>query len=110
MATRNVSQMPRKIADPVEVDSKHYKVEFENDKVRVLRVKYGPGEKSPMHGHPDTVAVFLTPHYSKHQFSSGEKREMRGDAGSTMWLDACEHLPENGNNEVMELVLVELKR
>jgi hypothetical protein len=34
--------------DPVKVDSKHYSVEFENDKVRVLRIKYGPGEKSVM--------------------------------------------------------------
>jgi hypothetical protein len=33
-------------ADPVEVDAKHYKVEFENDRVRVFRVSYGPGERS----------------------------------------------------------------
>ena len=45
--------------DPVRVDPKHYKVEVENDQVRVLRIKYGPHEKSVMHGHPSTVAVFL---------------------------------------------------
>jgi hypothetical protein len=33
-------------ADPVKVDSKHYTVEVENEKVRVLRIKYGPHEKS----------------------------------------------------------------
>ncbi len=38
--------------DPVKVDAKHYKVEFENDQVRVLRITYGPGEKSVMHEHP----------------------------------------------------------
>jgi hypothetical protein len=47
-------------ADPVKVDPKHYKVDFENDKVRVLRITYGPGEKSMMHYHPDGVAVYLT--------------------------------------------------
>jgi hypothetical protein len=26
------------------VDSKHYSVEFENEKVRILRIKYGPHE------------------------------------------------------------------
>ena len=31
--------------DPVAVDTKHYKVEFENEHVRVLRVHYGPHEK-----------------------------------------------------------------
>src|SRR5437588_5303128 len=30
--------------DPVRVDPKHYKVEFENDQVRVLRARYGPDE------------------------------------------------------------------
>ena len=47
-------------ADPVTVDAKHYAVEAENDRVRVLRVKYGPREKSVMHAHPSVVAVFLT--------------------------------------------------
>ncbi|MFC2094014.1 hypothetical protein ACFLSH_00155 [Bacteroidota bacterium] len=32
--------------DAAKVDPKHYKVEFENDDVRVLRITYGPGEKS----------------------------------------------------------------
>src|ERR1035438_4135139 len=30
-------------ADPVKVDAKHYKVEFENESVRVLRISYAPG-------------------------------------------------------------------
>src|ERR1039458_7259585 len=47
-------------ADPVKVDAKHYKVELENESVRVLRITYGPGEKSVMHYHPNSVAVFLT--------------------------------------------------
>ena len=46
--------------DPTIVDSAHYKVEFENEQVRVVRIIYGPGEKSVMHEHPDGVRVFLT--------------------------------------------------
>jgi hypothetical protein len=30
------------VDDPLQVDPKHYAIEFENDRVRVLRVKYGP--------------------------------------------------------------------
>ncbi len=30
--------------DAVKVDPKHYTVEFENDQVRVLRIRYGPHE------------------------------------------------------------------
>ena len=43
--------------DPTIVDSAHYKVEFENEQVRVVRITYGPGEKSVMHEHPDGVLV-----------------------------------------------------
>jgi hypothetical protein len=36
-----MSTAPKPVsADPVHVDSKHYTVEAENDRVRVLRVKY----------------------------------------------------------------------
>ena len=38
--------------DPVKVDPKHYKLDFENSQVRVLRITYGPHEKSVMHEHP----------------------------------------------------------
>jgi hypothetical protein len=31
--------------DPIVVDAKHYKVTFENDQVRVLKITYGPKEK-----------------------------------------------------------------
>src|SRR5206468_505661 len=46
--------------DPVKVDPKHYRVEFENAQVRVLHIQYGPHEKSVMHHHPAGVAVFLS--------------------------------------------------
>ena len=31
--------------DPTVVDAAHYKVELENERMRVIRIKYGPGEK-----------------------------------------------------------------
>ena len=46
--------------DAVKVDPQHYTVVSENDQVRILKVHYGPHEKSVMHSHPATVAVFLT--------------------------------------------------
>ncbi len=47
--------------DPVKVDPKHYKVEFENDQVRVLRVQIGAKETAPMHEHVlSRVVAYLT--------------------------------------------------
>ncbi len=96
-------------ADPVQVDPKHYKVEFENDKVRVLRVHYGPGEKSVMHGHPNAVAVFLADGKAGLTFSNGKSAAIDMKAGQAMWFDAVEHLPENALDIPMDHVFIEIK-
>jgi quercetin dioxygenase-like cupin family protein len=95
--------------DAAKVDPKHYKVEFENDKVRVLRITYGPGEKSVMHGHPDAVAVFLTDFNGKFTLPDGKSNEMTGKAGQAVWTPSGKHLPENTGANPFELILVELK-
>jgi len=61
-------------ADPVKVDPKHYKVEFENDKVRVLHVSYGAGETSVMHYDPDAVIVSLTGDKTRMTTPDGKSR------------------------------------
>jgi quercetin dioxygenase-like cupin family protein len=97
-------------ADPVAVDPKHYKVDMENDQVRVLRISYGPHEKSVMHGHPDALAVCLTDLHARFALPNGKTEERRARAGETMWTPAEEHLPENLSATRMELILVELKK
>ena len=62
-----------KAQDPVKLDAKHYKVEAQNKKVRVLRVTYGPGEKSVMHGHPVSVGVVLTEGRAQESARSGSE-------------------------------------
>src|SRR5260370_11047154 len=60
--------------DPVKVDPKHYKVIINNAQVRVLRAKYGPHEKSVMHEHPASVAVFVTDGHTKFTLPDGTRR------------------------------------
>ena len=95
--------------DAAKVDSTHYKVEFENDQVRVLRISYGPGEKSVMHEHPEGVAVFLTDQHVKFTFPDGKTQEVTGKARQTIWLPAGKHLPENLTDKSFELIFVEMK-
>jgi quercetin dioxygenase-like cupin family protein len=97
------------VQDPVKVDPKHYKVELENDRVRVLRVTYGPREKSVMHSHPDGIAVFLTDQHSRFTPPDGKSEENRFIPGQTMWFPAGSHLPENLADQPLEVILVELK-
>jgi len=95
--------------DAVKVDPKHYKVEFENDQVRVLRITYGPGEKSVMHEHPDAFAIFLTDIDGKFTFADGTTQDNNLKAGMTLWTPAGKHLPENVGDKPFELILVEMK-
>jgi quercetin dioxygenase-like cupin family protein len=100
---------PAMAQDPVKVDAKHYKVEFENEQVRVLRITYGPHEKSVMHAHPANVAVFLTDGTTK--FTLPDGKTIPGDvkAGMVRWDGGGKHLPENVGDKPFELILVELK-
>src|SRR5262249_7720930 len=48
------------LKDAVTADSRHYSVEFENDIVRVLRVRLGAGESAPAHTHTAYCAIELS--------------------------------------------------
>jgi quercetin dioxygenase-like cupin family protein len=95
--------------DPVKVDSQHYKVEFENSSVRVLRIKYGPHEKSVMHYHPNSVAIPQTNGRVKFTLPGGKTEERELVAGQAMWTLAGRHNPENMTDGDMEVILIELK-
>jgi quercetin dioxygenase-like cupin family protein len=95
--------------DPAKVDAKHYTVAFENDQVRVLKAHYGPGEKSVMHSHPNSVAVFVTDTNGKFTFPDGKTQDFSKKAGDVMSNDATVHLPENTGDKAFDVVVVELK-
>ena len=96
--------------DPVAVAPGQYKVEFEDEAVRVLRVVYAPGEKSAMHEHPDSVAVYLTGGHIRITLPDGRVGEPRVPPGATMRHAAGGHVIENIGDAPFELVLVELKK
>jgi quercetin dioxygenase-like cupin family protein len=95
--------------DAAKVDPKHYKVEFENDKVRVLRITYAPGEKGMMHSHPEGMVVFLSDSKGKFTFPDGktEKREVK--KGFFGWVPATTHQGENVGDKPFELLQIEMK-
>lgn len=95
--------------DAVKVDPKHYKVEFENDQIRVLRITYGPGEKSVMHSHPEGVAVFLTDGDGKFTFQDGKTQDQKFKAGTVIWSPESQHQPENAGKESFEIIQIEMK-
>jgi quercetin dioxygenase-like cupin family protein len=95
--------------DAVKVDPTHYKVETENAQVRVLRVHYGPHEKSVMHSHPASVAVFLSDGAVRFTDPNGKTQDSVVKKGQVMYTPAQTHNPENTGNAPFEVIVIELK-
>lgn len=95
--------------DPVKVDPDHYKVVLNNAHVRVLRVHYGPHEKSVMHWHPNSVAIPQSNGRVSFHLPGGKHVESDMTAGQAIWSPAGRHNPENLSDSDMDVILVELK-
>jgi hypothetical protein len=105
MAQRGTPTVP----DAVSADPSHYAVSFENELVRVLRVRYGPGEKSVMHRHPANCAIFLTDQTFNFTMTDGTTEPASVRAGQLGCGDANIHLPENTRPDAAEFIMVEFK-
>jgi hypothetical protein len=88
---------PTSTLDPVTVDGRHYKIELENEHVRVLRVHYEPREKGQTHEHIlNRVVVYLND-------QPGAKADDVRIAG------AATHAEENASDQPADRIAVELK-
>ena len=95
--------------DPVKLDPKYHLVDFENDRVRVLRTILEPHIKSPMHEHPAYVVVYLTELHTTMKMADGREVDNPRKPGEIAWRDALKHQTENiGDHTAME-IQVELK-
>ncbi len=95
--------------DAVSVVPDLYKVLFENDRMRVLETRYGPGVTSAMHSHPDLVAVAVTPAKAKLTLADGQAVDMEFKVGEPVFVEAQEHTVENTGTSEFRVILVELK-
>ena len=83
--------------DPATADPEHYRVVFENDQVRVLRIHYGAHEKGQTHEHfLNRVVLYLND-------QPGAKADDVRMAG------AAKHAEENASEQPADRVAVELK-
>jgi hypothetical protein len=95
----------QKLQDAVTADSKHYSVEFENDIVRVLRVRLGAGDTTPAHTHSAYCAIELTDSSLK----EGNGPTTESKAGQVFCGDATSHAPHNVGKALAESIVVEFK-
>ncbi len=95
--------------DPVKLDAKHHLVDFENDRVRVLRTILPPHVKSPMHEHPHYVVVYLTELHTTMKLGDGRVVDNPRHPGDVVWRDALKHQTEQMGGKTAMEIQVEIK-
>src|SRR5579871_2748047 len=95
--------------DPTKVEPKHYKLAFENDRVRVISVTYGPHEKSVLHDHPGGAGVSITEAHLRFTDENGKVREVYSKAGEARWYPPFKHRVENLGDTTYQGIYVEVK-
>jgi quercetin dioxygenase-like cupin family protein len=94
--------------DPTTTNAGHYRVLFENERVRVLEYTDRPGERTTLHEHPDSVMVTLSS-FRRRLHRGDEQRDVELPSGTATWLPAQQHLGENIGDTPTHTVFVELK-
>jgi hypothetical protein len=96
--------------DPVKVDPKHYHIEFENDQVRVLRVRIPPHQSTPVHTHVlNRVIVYLSDQDIQVTTTDGKADRLHHNKGEVSWGGPATHKEENMSDHLFEVIAVEIK-
>ncbi len=95
--------------DPTKVAPTHYKLQFENERVQVVSVHYGPHEKSVMHDHPGGVSVSVTGGHLRFTDQNGKVTEVYAKAGEARWFPPFKHKVENLGDEPYNGVYIGIK-
>ena len=92
--------------DPTKVEPK---LDFENDRVQVVSVHYGPHEKSVMHEHPGGVVVVVTGGHLRFTDEKGKTQDVFAKAGEARWFAPFKHEVENVGDTPYNAVYVGVK-
>ena len=100
-----------RIPDALKAAPNAYKLLMENERVRVLDIRLKPGEKAPMHNHPnDHVIYVINGGKVRLTSSDGKKNEFDLKPGQTIWMEAGSHEAENIGSTVGHNLAIELKK
>lgn len=84
-------------------------VEFENERVRILRVKHAGRERHPQTSRHDRVIIYLNDG-SVARTEGGKREEIRRKAGEVVWKNRSQHDIENLKDTNHEVIIIELKQ
>ncbi len=81
----------------------------ENDRIRVLEYKAGPGETTELHSHPDHVAITTSAGNFRFTTPDGDSMNVELEARQALFLEAGDHRTENIGDAEATGFIVKLK-
>jgi quercetin dioxygenase-like cupin family protein len=96
--------------DPPKIDKQDYHVEFENNQVRVVRVKMAAHRQVPEHEHQlNRVVVYLSDQDGTTTTPDGQTTKAQHKPSEVSWGGPVKHREENLMDKPFEAIVVELK-
>jgi len=100
-------ELPR---DIVRVAPTHVRVDFENDRTRVLRLTLAAGEAIPTHDDRAGVLVCLTSCHIRFTMPDGAAQDLELNSGETRWLPEARRTVRSTAALPFEMLYIETKR
>jgi hypothetical protein len=95
--------------DALAADPKHYKLEFENDRMRVLRLTLKADEVAPVHDDHDALFVCIKECHIRLVVPGGRSQDIHMQAGESRWIYADTRSEKNLSTQPLELLVIEPK-
>lgn len=96
--------------DALTADPKHYKLELENDRMRVLRLKLKADEAVPVHDDREALLVCVVKDcHVRLARPGGRSQDMHMQAGESRWIYADTRSEKNLSSEPLEMLVIEPK-
>ena len=100
---------PDAFRDALAVDPKHYRLDLENDRVRVLRLSLQGDEAVPVHDDRAGLLVCVNECHLRFTRPDGRVQDIHLQAGETRWVSEETRSAKNLSPALMEMLYIEMK-
>ena len=95
--------------DPVVVDPQHFKVDLQNERVRVVHLSMRGFDGTRMHEEPEVLAVCIKDCHLRLTRPDGKIQDLHMQAGDTRWIWEDTRSEKNLSREPLDMLLIEMK-
>jgi len=95
--------------DALAADAKHYKLELDNDRMRVLRLTLKPDEAVPVHDDKDALFVCIRECHIRLTRPGDRGQDIHLQAGESRWIYGDTRSEKNLGTQPLEMLIIETK-